>query len=260
VTRIGIFGWGVVAPKSPNIDVFEQNLSKTTTWLTPFQGFGPSNFLVGHPEFDFSVYKPWLDEHFGPRKYSQLDEKMGNMIKYAIGAFIQSLQQNPGIDRLLQELETAAHVYVGTGLGDFPLQYDRVLIYYKAQKRWNRFWCQDKYHPELSAYRKASPDGKRRLREGVNAPPDPESLNQWDDGYEDTDAAWYAFWVQRSEGLKRYLRRHREGQDAPDSPKVGRQAQAQRQVRLPGGTLERGRPDPALEHPQHTGGPDIHDR
>ncbi len=137
--RIGIFGWGIVAPKSPNVEVFEQNLAQATTWLEPFQGFGPSNFLVGRPEFDFSVYKPWMDERFGPRKYSQLDEKMGNMVKYAIGAFIQSLQQNPGMDKLLQELESQAHVYVGTGLGDFSLQYDRVLVYYKAQKRWNRF-------------------------------------------------------------------------------------------------------------------------
>ena len=95
--RIGIFGWGVVAPKSPNIEVFERNLSQTTSWLEPHRGFGPSNFLVGRPEFDFSVYKSWLDERFGPRKYSQLDEKMGNMVKYAIGAFIQSLNQNPGV-------------------------------------------------------------------------------------------------------------------------------------------------------------------
>ena len=45
--RIGVFGWGIVAPKSPNIEAFERNLEEAGTWLEPFRGFGPSNFLVG---------------------------------------------------------------------------------------------------------------------------------------------------------------------------------------------------------------------
>ena len=88
--RIGVFGWGVVAPKSPDIDTFENNLKSATSWLEPFDGFGPSNFLVGRPEFDFAVYKSWIDARFEPRKYSQLQSKMGNTVKYAIGAFIQA--------------------------------------------------------------------------------------------------------------------------------------------------------------------------
>jgi len=31
--RIGVFGWGVVAPKSPDIKSFEGNLSRATSWL-----------------------------------------------------------------------------------------------------------------------------------------------------------------------------------------------------------------------------------
>jgi 3-oxoacyl-(acyl-carrier-protein) synthase len=210
MTRIGIFGWGVVAPKSPNIEVFEQNLAKNTTWLAPLQGFGPSNFLVGRPEFDFSVCKSWLDERFGPRKYAQLKQKMGNMVKYAIGAFVQSLQQNPGLDELLQELDTQAHVYVGTGLGDFPLQYDRALVYYKAQKRWNRFWCRKDQNKELDAYRQASHDEKQHIRERLGLPLDPEEMGTGDENYEDIQEAWYAFWIQRSNGLRQYLDELRE--------------------------------------------------
>ncbi|MCG6908833.1 MAG: beta-ketoacyl synthase [Deltaproteobacteria bacterium] len=208
--RIGIFGWGVVAPKSPNIEVFERNLSQTTSWLEPHRGFGPSNFLVGRPEFDFSVYKSWLDERFGPRKYSQLDEKMGNMVKYAIGAFIQSLNQNPGVEKLLQDLGTKAHVYVGTGTGDFPLQYDRVVVYYKAQKRWNRFWCREDKNKELAAYQRASADEKQRIRNQLNSPPDPSEMDSKNEIYEDAQESWYAFWIQRSDGLKRYLEELRE--------------------------------------------------
>jgi hypothetical protein len=53
IQRIGVFGWGIVAPKSPNIEAFARNLATSESWLTPFEGFGPCNFLVGHPEFHF---------------------------------------------------------------------------------------------------------------------------------------------------------------------------------------------------------------
>ena len=92
--RIGIFGWGVVAPKSPNIEAFEKNLDRATNWLEPFAGFGPCNFLVGEPDFEFSDYRSWIEDRFLPRRYSQLDKKMGKVVKYAIGAFIQALNQN----------------------------------------------------------------------------------------------------------------------------------------------------------------------
>jgi hypothetical protein len=48
--RVGVFGWGIVAPKSPNIAAFARNLATSESWLTPFEGFGPSNFLVCQPE------------------------------------------------------------------------------------------------------------------------------------------------------------------------------------------------------------------
>ena len=57
MARVGIFGWGIVAPKSPNIEAFTRNLEKGDSWLTPFDGFGPSTFLVGEPQFDFDDYR-----------------------------------------------------------------------------------------------------------------------------------------------------------------------------------------------------------
>ena len=112
--RIGIFGWGVVAPKSPNVEQFERNLATGGTWLEPFRGYGPSNFLVGYPEFNFDAYRPWFDQRFPPAKFGQLKDKMGPIVQYAIGAFIQSLDQNPGIEWYLQSLGTKTHIYVGT--------------------------------------------------------------------------------------------------------------------------------------------------
>ena len=208
--RIGIFGWGIVAPKSPDIRTFEKNLERATSWLEPFNGFGPSNFLVGCPEFDFAACKPWIDARFGPRKFSQLNEKMGNNVKYAIGAFVQALDQNPGVEDLLKSLGTRAHVYVGTGLGDFPMHYEKVLQYYKAQKRWNRFWCRDAFHSELAAYRRAAPGKKASIRAHAGAPADPGETDPADDGCEDVREGWYTFWIDRSDGLKRYLAEYRD--------------------------------------------------
>jgi 3-oxoacyl-(acyl-carrier-protein) synthase len=203
--RIGIFGWGIVAPKSPNIEAFEKNLERATNWLDHFSGFGPSNFLVGAPDFKFSDYRDWIEDRFKPRKYAQLDEKMGNMVKYAVGAFIQALNQNPGVEELLKSLGTQTHIYVGTGLSDFPLHYEKAQRYYKAQKRWNRFWCREEHHSELAAYQLASPEQKHQILDDFAAPPDPQTIEQTNEDYEDVSDNWYAFWVNRSDGLKKYL-------------------------------------------------------
>ena len=69
--RIGVFGWGIVAPKSPTVDAFADNLAAGGSWLEPFNGFGPDNFLVGRPAFDFHDYKPWIDARFPPGRYPQ---------------------------------------------------------------------------------------------------------------------------------------------------------------------------------------------
>ena len=208
--RIGVFGWGVVAPKSPDIATFERNLSRATSWLEPFEGFGPSNFLVGRPEFDFEAYRPWIDARFEPRRFSQLQSKMGNTVKYAVGAFIQALGQNPGLEPILKDLGPRAHIYVGTGLGDFPLHYEHALRYHRAQRRWNRFWCQDEHHEELKEYRQADDQRKEQLREELGTPPDPSTADQWSEAYDELGEQWDTFWVARSDGLRRYLDKHIE--------------------------------------------------
>ena len=81
--KVGVFGWGIVAPKSPDIEAFEKNLESAETWLTPFNGFGPDNFLAGTPEFDFTDYRDWINERFAPRHYQNLAEKMDLPALYA---------------------------------------------------------------------------------------------------------------------------------------------------------------------------------
>jgi 3-oxoacyl-[acyl-carrier-protein] synthase II len=203
--RVGIYGWGLVAPRSPDIASFERNLEATDTWLTPFHGFGPSNFLVGMPEFDFSRYRPWVDSRFEPRKFAQLQSKMGPNVQYALGAFIQSLEQNEGMEELLQELGTDAHVYVGTGLGDLSVAYDVAVHYHHAQRHWDRFWCQPAHHPELADYRRASAADRGRLRSELGAPEDPADHQPEEPEYDELVNDWFGFWVKRSKGLADYL-------------------------------------------------------
>ena len=195
--RIGIFGWGVVAPKSPDVETFERNLEQAGSWLSPFTEFGPSNFLVGQPEFDFETYRVWLDQRFLPAKYAQLNDKMGPMVKYAIGAFIQSLSQNSGIETYLQSLGTQCHIYIGTGLGDISVSHEQSLAFDRALRKWNSFWAA----PERCAALVEHLDGDS----DPAAPRDPEDFEAGSEDWINARHDWETYWAGKSEGLKQYL-------------------------------------------------------
>jgi 3-oxoacyl-[acyl-carrier-protein] synthase II len=195
--RVGIFGWGVVAPKSPNIEAFERNLERADSWLTPFRGYSQSNFLVGEPEFDFETYHEWFGKRFPPAKFSQLSEKMGPMVKYAIGAFIQSLQQNPGIEQYLQSLKTKSHIYVGTGLGDITVTEREALNHERALRRWNEFWGAAERCAALRAHLDGDADPA--------APADPDEFRIGSEEWIEAKHAWEGFWTAKSDALQQYL-------------------------------------------------------
>jgi 3-oxoacyl-[acyl-carrier-protein] synthase II len=196
VRRVGIFGWGVVAPRSKDIEAFERNLASTESWLSPFNGFGPDNFLVGMPDFDFSEYKPWVDARFPASRFAQLEKKMGKPTQYAIGAFIQALSQNPGIEQELQALGIRAHVYVGTGLGDLPTIHDITLELHRAQRRWDRFWAEPSRNSALRQWLET-----REPRPGM--PPAPETVDELERDL--AEEAWWHYWAGQSPELREYL-------------------------------------------------------
>lgn len=212
-SRVGIFGWGLVAPKSPNMEAFERNLEHADTWLSPFTGYGQSNFLVGYPDFDFETYHAWFDERFPPAKYAQLKDKMGPMVKYAIGAFIQSLGQNPGIEQYLQSLGTRCHIYVGTGIGDVTVTQEQALRYDRALRRWNEFW--------------AAPERCGALRRHLGgeldpaAPRNPGELTLGSEAWIDAKHEWETYWADRSDSLTQYLAEAREIHGEPVPPSSG---------------------------------------
>jgi 3-oxoacyl-[acyl-carrier-protein] synthase II len=201
VRRVGIFGWGVVAPRSRNIEAFEKNLSSSESWLSPFNGFGPDNFLVGMPEFELADYKPWIDARFPGSRFSQLERKMGQPTQFAIGAFIQSLAQNPGLEQELQALGSRAHVYVGTGLGDLPTIQNISLDLYRAQRRWDRFWATPARNAVLRQWMET-----REPLPGL--PPEPSTVDEAT--REEAEDAWWHYWAGRSTELREYLSELRE--------------------------------------------------
>ena len=199
--EIGVYGWGIVAPRSPDMASFARNLEKAESWLTPFNGFGPDNFLVGEPEFDFERYRGWIEARFPANRFSQLTGKMDPTTLYAVGAFIQSLEQNEGMEALLHELGTEAHVYVGTGLGALPTLHETSLGLARAQRDWDRFWSEPARNPAHARYLEASEAVRAELPE---MPEDPSTLED-PDAAADARLAWYAFWAARSEGLAAFL-------------------------------------------------------
>jgi 3-oxoacyl-(acyl-carrier-protein) synthase len=201
--KVGIFGWGVVAPKSPNVDAFEQNLEHADTWLTPYAGYGQSNFLVGQPEFDFETYHAWFDERFPPARFAQLKDKMGPVVQYAIGSFIQSLGQNEGLEQFLQELGTRCHVYFGTGIGDITVTAEQAVRYDRALRRWNEFWAA----PERCTALQRHLDG---TEPDPGAPPSPAELTLGSEAWIEAKYDWEAFWTKKSDSLAQYLLEARE--------------------------------------------------
>ena len=198
--RVGIFGWGIVAPQSRNIQAFADNLTKPNSWLEPFEGFGPGNFLVGKPDFDFLDYKSWIDNRFPPNRFFQLQEKMDASSLFAIGAFIQALAQNPGMEETLQELGNEAHVYVSTGLGSISTISDTSLAFYKAQRQWNRFWGAPENNCTLRDYLALS-DREKWLQKEVPVSPQNTRIND----REEAEEKWWAYWSKHSCELKKYL-------------------------------------------------------
>lgn len=197
MAKIAVYGWGLVAPGVANINEFSRKLDEGGSWLQPFNGFGPDSFLVGQPSFDLADYEPWLAARFPKSKARQLRDKMDDTTLFAIGSFIQALGQNAGLEKALQAVGPKAHVYVGNALGAYPTLYQTSVDLYRAQRRWNRFWCAPERNQPLVDHR----CGKNLNQE---APLDPATLSE-PDAREEAEDAWFSFWAERSPKLAEYL-------------------------------------------------------
>jgi 3-oxoacyl-[acyl-carrier-protein] synthase II len=120
---------------------------------------------------------------------------------YAIGAFIQALEQNPQVELLLHELGEQSHVYIGTGLGAIDTFYNSSVALYQAQGRWDAFWARPENNSALRAFLESGQPGRNNLRAEEIAAVEPTHQPHGDEG----TAEWNTFWMARSPELADYL-------------------------------------------------------
>src|SRR5690606_38713276 len=132
----------------------------------------------------------------------QLVDKMDQTSLFAIGAFIQAIESNPKLEAALADPETRSQVCVGTGLGALPTIANVSVDYYRAQRRWNRYFSAPSRNAALTAHLSGA-------NVVPNCPPDPASVEDPDDR-ELAEDAWFAFWAPHSSELKSYVARLRE--------------------------------------------------
>ena len=155
--------------------------------------------------------------------------------QYAMGAFIQALAQNPGLEAELERLGGEAHGYVGTGVGDLPTIYEASLRLDRAQARWDRFWANPARCEALRRHRAdgISASGTSRPCSSPphpeppwasSIPVDPTALDG--EARADAERAWNSYWAARSEGLAEYLAELRaiEGADVVGEVDAGKKS------------------------------------
>ncbi|MGA2447956.1 MAG: beta-ketoacyl synthase N-terminal-like domain-containing protein [Polyangiaceae bacterium] len=213
--KIGVYGWGVVAPGARNADrlavLLESSVSALALDRRPELGAGL--FAVGDPQFDFADYEAWIGERRGDAYAARLRAKTGDNVQFVVGATIQALVGAPGLEPLLRELDERCHVYVGSGVGELSETLRAGENHERAMRAWNRYWAD----PARCA--------PRRRYEGDGAAPsdspppcDPRTLPVDSEARVDALHAWHAYWAPRSEALAVFLERFAAIEQLDDDP------------------------------------------
>ena len=201
--RVGIYGWGVVAPGARNIAALEQLLRGGGSALSPSSRseLGPGLFAVGDPDFSFDEYAPWIAQRHGEAYVARLRSKMGDNVQFAVGVAIQALQGEPRLEALMREADEECPVFIGSGVGDLRESHRAAESLDRATRIWNHFWAQPAQCAKLEKF---EADG---ACPAAGTPTDPRSLPV--DSLERFDAvvAWDAYWSGRSDKLKVFLER-----------------------------------------------------
>ena len=152
--RVGVYGWGVVAPGARNIAALEQLLrsGKSALTIASRPELGTGLFAVGDPDFDADDYVRWIAARKGEAYATRLKKKMGDNVLFALGATVQALQCDDRLEHIAKELDEGCHVYVGSGVGDLPQSYAASRALEKATRAWNHFWADPAHNPARRAF------------------------------------------------------------------------------------------------------------
>jgi 3-oxoacyl-[acyl-carrier-protein] synthase II len=205
--RVGVYGWGVVAPGARDVAALGQLLQTGTTALRTAEHMklGGGLFPVGDPEFSFDDYAAWIAERHNDAYVARLKKKMGDNVQFAVGATIQALRCDDRLEGLVRELDEGCHVYVGSGVGDLPESYGAALSLDRATREWNHFWAD----PSRCAVRRHY-ESTGQLPANDAAPIDPATLPIDSVARADAVAVRDAFWASRSDELHAFLTRFAE--------------------------------------------------
>lgn len=211
--RIGVYGWGVVAPGARDVRAFEALLQRGGSALVPSRApdLGQGLFPVGDPDFSFDEYASWIIERRGEAYLTRMRSKMGDNVQFAVAATIQALGCHERLEALLHEVDEGCGVFIGSGVGDLLESYRAASSLEHATRTWNRFWAQPAH---CTARRNFETEGFSGAEAGNDAgpvvaptPPDPASLPVDSDARFQALAAWESYWAGRSEELRAFLKR-----------------------------------------------------
>ena len=226
--RIGIYGWGVVAPGAKNLAALDQLLreGKTALKTASRPELGEGLFAVGDPDFSIDDYVGWIAERKGEAFATRLKKKMGDNVLFALGASVQAMQSNPKLERIAKELDEACHVYVGSGVGDLPQSYAAARSLDKATRAWNQFWADPTRCPARKIFEETGDFA------GAAPPANPAALPVDSEERLEARLAWDAYWAERSPSLKSFLERMKavealgSADEGPEAPSPGSKPKA----------------------------------
>jgi 3-oxoacyl-[acyl-carrier-protein] synthase II len=200
--RIGVYGWGVVAPGAKDVAALEALLQtgRSALSLGSRPELGSTLFATGEPDFSLADYEEWIAARHGDAYLARMRSKMGENVQFAVGATIQGLRCDARLEPLLRELDDKCHVYIGSGVSDLPESYRATASLERAVRVWNHFWAQ----PARCVLRRRF-EAERAVPPGTAPPVDPTTLPV--DGEERFDAlrTWDEYWAHRSDGLREFL-------------------------------------------------------
>jgi 3-oxoacyl-[acyl-carrier-protein] synthase II len=202
--RIGVYGWGVVAPGARNVAALEALLRSGRTALTASHRaeLGSGLFATGDPDFTLADYDAWIAARHGDAYLARMRTKMGENVQFAVGATIQALQCDARLEPLLRELDDGCQVFIGSGVSDLPESYRAASSLERATRVWNHFWAQ----PGHCAARRRF-ESERTVPQGDSPPLDPATLPVDSEERSDALRVWDAYWAARSDELRLFLDR-----------------------------------------------------
>jgi 3-oxoacyl-[acyl-carrier-protein] synthase II len=205
--KVFIYAASVVAPGASNLDEFLSVVAKGESTLSLKKSLS-NLFLAGIPKFNFSKYREWLEERHDPKRYSLLNEKSGDLVKYAVGSLIDALNSRPGLERALKALDPRLTIQYANGLGDLPVICNSARESDAGFFQWNSFWanpCRNQ------------PCADHLSKKNVNplAPLNPDEFPI--DSFERYEVlkVWNSFWADKSQLFQEYLSELKEIEAQP---------------------------------------------